>query len=296
MQGGVTPTYLGCDLSIDDDTLLVGACVSAVGDTIQAGAAFVFVRAGDIWAQQAILVSDQPVRGALLGEVVDLDGDWSVLAGVRWLPDGNSSFADGRGIVHLYERSGSTWTLIRTWTGADTPFPYEALGTDIATDSVRRIVALGAPRRSLVVDGALRQGGIDLHRFDGTVWTLERVDGSRVPAQDQVAGALLGQTLASRDGWLAAAFPRTSGTGTIEDDWPSAQLFDVTGPGAVRRQVVPMIGSSGERAIGVAMTFGPDGQWVIPRPDATAPAPFGGANAGAIDIWDRNRLFSDEFE
>lgn len=296
VQGGITPTFFGCDLSIDDDTLLVGSCLSTVGDAIFAGAAFVFVRTGDTWLQQATLVSDQPVRSAALGEFVDVDGDWAVLGGIRWFPGGNVTLEPSRGIVHLYERAGGNWTLIRTWTGADTPFPYESLGSAVAVDATRRIVALGAPGRAVVDGGGTRFGGLDLHRFDGTAWTLERVDGSRAAVQGQVAGAVVGQTLALRDGWLAAGFGRTSGTGGIEDDWPSAQVFDVTGPGAVRRQIVPMIGSIGERAIGLAMTFGPDGQWVIPRPDAAGPAPFGGANAGAIEVWDRNRLFSDEFE
>jgi hypothetical protein len=296
VQGGVTPTYLGCDLSIDDDTLLVGSCLSSVGAVIRAGAAFVFVRSGDTWSQQATLVSDQPVQNAVLGEVVAVDGDWAVLGGIRWFADGNASLEPGRGIAHLYERTGSSWTLIRTWTGSDTQFPYENLGSAVATDSTRRIVALGAPGRSLLVNGAIRQGGIDLHRFDGSGWTMEQFVGSRAPAEGSFAGTALGRILALRDGWLAAAFPRTSGTGSVEDDGPSAQLFDITGPSAVRRQVVSTVGSTGGTAIGVAMTFGPDGQWMIPRPGAAAPPPFGGANAGAIDVWDRNRLFSDEFE
>jgi hypothetical protein len=44
------------------------------------------------------------------------------------------------------------------------------------------------------------------------------------------------------------------------------------------------------------MHLGPDGQWMIPRADIDGPAPYGGANVGAIEVYDRNRLFSDEFE
>jgi hypothetical protein len=77
-------------VAIDGDTMVVGAVgegsnATGVGGNqannglIDAGAAYVFVRSGDTWTQQAYLKASNTVGGQQFGLAVDVDGDTIVI-------------------------------------------------------------------------------------------------------------------------------------------------------------------------------------------------------------------------
>ena len=82
----------GTSLAVDADTLVVGA----VNDS-QQGRAFVFVRSGDEWTEQAELVSmDGP--GNYYGASVALDGDTAIVGSL------------GQNAAYVFQRSGVVWS------------------------------------------------------------------------------------------------------------------------------------------------------------------------------------------
>jgi len=82
----------GTSLAFDADTLIVGAVASN-----QLGRAFVFVRSGDTWTEQAELVStDGP--GIFYGASVALDGDTAVVGGL------------GQNAAYVFQRGGGAWS------------------------------------------------------------------------------------------------------------------------------------------------------------------------------------------
>jgi hypothetical protein len=87
-------------VSLDDvgDTFITGAQGDASG-----GAAFVFVRAGAIWTQQARLVGTGGI-GSRFGIPVRLSADGS-LAFI-----GSTSENSNAGTAYVFSRAGSTWT------------------------------------------------------------------------------------------------------------------------------------------------------------------------------------------
>jgi hypothetical protein len=121
-------------LSDDGNTLAVGANTedsSAKGingdqndNSMQsAGAAYIFVRNGTTWAQQAYLKSPNTAANVQFGYSVALSADGNTFA-VSAFDEGGSSrvvvngpngpFPPGRngtGAIYVYTRSGSTWTL-----------------------------------------------------------------------------------------------------------------------------------------------------------------------------------------
>lgn len=100
--------YLGWSvaLSADAKTALVGAY--GKGDQgLESGAAYVFERSGDGWAQGQKLLPDDVLQGSRFGEAVALSTDGN-LAFVG--APGKSSPDLGPGAVYVFSRNGGVWT------------------------------------------------------------------------------------------------------------------------------------------------------------------------------------------
>jgi hypothetical protein len=95
---------VGYSVAVDGDTALVGAPGSDLGGgTYGAGSAYVFVRNGTTWSQQAELTAQDGGRPDEFGNSVALDGDTALVG---------APYKDNwRGAAYVYVRSGTTWTL-----------------------------------------------------------------------------------------------------------------------------------------------------------------------------------------
>jgi len=118
----------GISVAIDQDTIVVGAdgessFASGVnGNQLdntasKAGAAYVFVRSGASWTQQAYLKASNPEEDDHFGNAVAVHGDRIAVAAE--FEDSSASGIDGSqrdngsedsGAVYVFERSGTTWT------------------------------------------------------------------------------------------------------------------------------------------------------------------------------------------
>ncbi len=183
-------------LSADGNTLVAGARYedsfatgvngNALDNTaISAGAAYVFVRTGQTWSQQAYLKASNSEAIDLFGEDVDVSADGNVVAvGARGEDspangiDGNqaSNLASGAGAVYLFTRSGTTWTqqayVKASNSGANHQFGYPlALSDDGATLAVAAVVegsaatGVGGNQSN---NGAPDSGAVYVFTFNGT--------------------------------------------------------------------------------------------------------------------------------
>jgi hypothetical protein len=118
----------GTAVAISGDTIVVGAIFeasSATGvngnqddnSTFFAGAAYVFVRNGSEWSQQAYLKASNTESGDQFGDTVAISGDTIVVGavfedsnatGVNGNHDDNSASASGA--AYVFARSGTTWS------------------------------------------------------------------------------------------------------------------------------------------------------------------------------------------
>lgn len=105
---GASEDRFGVAVSLDGDTLLVGALNAEDGDGASTGAAYVFVRtAPGAWTQQAKLLPSKGESGDNFGGWVSLDGD-RALVGTS-LEDTASGNAAGAAYVFARDAVG-TWT------------------------------------------------------------------------------------------------------------------------------------------------------------------------------------------
>lgn len=107
---------LGASVALSGDTLVVGAPGQSAGGN-SSGAAYVFVRVGEVWAQQAQLVADNAEANDQFGTSVAIDGDTIVVGaphesssatGING--DGSTNGAASSGAAYVFVRSGTTWT------------------------------------------------------------------------------------------------------------------------------------------------------------------------------------------
>jgi hypothetical protein len=140
--------------SLDEDCLATGvnpsdACDRDRDGDLSAGAAYVFVRSGERWAQQAFFKASNTGANDWFGSRLALSGDGNTAAMGASLEDAQGSAINGNqqgndatesGAVYLFRRNGSTWRQEAYIKGANTE----------AFDQIGSAVALSRDGRTLV--------------------------------------------------------------------------------------------------------------------------------------------------
>ncbi|MFN9973266.1 MAG: FG-GAP repeat protein, partial [Phycisphaerae bacterium] len=132
--GGAARDHVGASVALAGDTAILGAPLDDVGTFVDQGSAYIFVRAGTTWTQQAQLIAADGVPNEEFGRSVAISGN-TALVGVP-LFDFNISVGNV-GKVYVFIRSGTTWTqqtvLITPSAGVSALFGESvALSGDIA--------------------------------------------------------------------------------------------------------------------------------------------------------------------
>jgi len=162
-----TQDAFGVDVALSDDgsTLLVGSldedcaatgvnppgCDNDWRDDLSMGAAYVFVRSGSIWSQQAFLKSSNIGPNDTFGERLSLSGDGNVAVISASVEDGSAKGINGKaddaaidaGAVYLFTRTGTTWSQQAYIKGANTE-AFDQFGGSVSLDRSGRLLAVGA--------------------------------------------------------------------------------------------------------------------------------------------------------
>ena len=143
-------------LSDDGSTLLVGSldedctatgvnapgCDSDQKEDVSVGAAYVFVRSGTTWSQQAFLKASNSGFNDWFGSRLALSGDGNVAVIGASLEDSNATGINGNqkdesateaGAAYLFTRTGTTWQQQAYIKGSNTE-AYDEFGSSIALD------------------------------------------------------------------------------------------------------------------------------------------------------------------
>ncbi len=150
--GGTAYDMFGSSVALSGDTALVAAPDETAGGL--PGAAYVYVRSGTTWTQQAELTSAGPAYG-FFGASVALDGDTALVGYGAQI----ESFA---GEVSVFVRSGTTWTRQAEWMD---PSSESGFGLSLALSGDTALVA--AP------GGFPGPGSAYVFMRSGTTWTQQ---------------------------------------------------------------------------------------------------------------------------
>lgn len=156
----------GYSVSLDGDTLIAGAptedsdasgvngdegnvpteAFPDTGEGFASGAAYVFVRSGGTWNQQAYLKASNPDKGDFFGLSVVVSGDTAVVGaayedsaatGVNGPQENND--ADGAGAAYVFRRSGDQWSQEAYLKGSNSN-QGDQFGEDLALEQETLVV------------------------------------------------------------------------------------------------------------------------------------------------------------
>lgn len=160
---------LGCSISIsddgntmaagafDEDSLLRGIQPPTEGSNdaasdVSTGAAYVFVRTGTAWTQQAFVKATNTRLNDQFAWVLSLSRDGNTLAVGSHLEDSGASGLNGNqedataedsGAAYVYTRSGTTWAPAG-YVKASTPRASAEFGISVALNGDGKVLAVGA--------------------------------------------------------------------------------------------------------------------------------------------------------
>ncbi|MCE5286084.1 MAG: FG-GAP repeat protein [Pelosinus sp.] len=141
--------FFGGSVEISGDTAIVGAS----GRNANTGAAYIYVRNGTTWTQQAELIANNGVSGDLFGISVAISGD-IVIVGAS----GKNAMS---GAAYIYVRSGTSWIQQAELTVSDAF--YNSFGSSVAISSNTAIVGASS--------GNANTGAAYIYVRNGTIWT-----------------------------------------------------------------------------------------------------------------------------
>jgi hypothetical protein len=201
-------------LSHDGSTMAVGAQSEASGASginanqadnaaADAGAAYVYVRRGTTWAQQAYIKASNAQGGDRFGFCLTLSGDGNTLGVCGYDEDGSATGVNGvqdngsggSGCAYVFVRRGVAWSQ-EAYVKASNTNPNSAFGSSIALSADGNTLAVGAADEDSLSPG-----------IDG--------DQSSVPVNEGSAGAvyIYGRT---NGVWAQQAYVKSSNIGPVD--------------------------------------------------------------------------------
>jgi hypothetical protein len=156
---------------------------NAGGDT---GCAYIFVRTGTVWSQQAYIKASNTDNGDDFGTSIALSANGNQLAvGAFNEASAGSDQADNSapraGAVYTYTRNGSTW-MFESYVKASNAGAGDRFGEAVALSDDGQTLAVGAPLEAggnagINVDGTdnslIEAGAAYVFRHAGSTWTQE---------------------------------------------------------------------------------------------------------------------------
>ena len=150
----------GESVAISGHTVVIGAPADDSNGLINPGAAYVFIRAGSTWSQQAFLTASNIGEDDFFGRSVAISGDTVVVAAES--EDSNATGVDGNGsndsasnsgAAYLFTRVGSTWSH-KAYLKASNTGSGDFFGNSVAVSGETIVVgALGESSNAIGVNG-----------------------------------------------------------------------------------------------------------------------------------------------
>lgn len=163
----------GRSVALHEDTAIVGDFQRTVAGQANVGAAYVFVRNGTTWAQEAELTGADIAATGWFGFGVSVSGD-SALVGAPLHLGGH---------VYAFRRSGGTWSQEAKLT----PGPAGMVGYAVSLSGSTALI--GAPKQQ--VGAVATAGAAYVYTRSGTTWTKQAQLLASDPSEDaQFGGAL----------------------------------------------------------------------------------------------------------
>jgi hypothetical protein len=155
----------GNGVAISGDTVVVGAFSDNIGANTDQGSAYIFVRNGTTWTQQAKLVANDGAASDQFGFKVGISGDTVIISSLR----SDVGAVTDKGAAYVFVRNGTTWTQQQKLSASDGA-ANDLFGIDVSISGDNIIVG-----SYLDDEGAkVNQGAAYVFVRNETTWTQQQ--------------------------------------------------------------------------------------------------------------------------
>ena len=158
---GAEGDYFGDSISLDGDTVLVGATWDD-DNGMDSGSAYVFTRIDNIWTQQAKLLASDGESGDGFGFSVSIDGETALIGAYQ-----DNDHGDDSGSAYIFTRIGNTWTSQVKLLSLDGTI-LDGFGFSVSLDGDTALI--GAPNDG---DNGNDSGSAYVFTRTGNTWTQQ---------------------------------------------------------------------------------------------------------------------------
>jgi hypothetical protein len=219
---GAAMDHFGRFVSLDGDTALIGVeCDDDNGENFgNSGSAYIFIRSGTTWTQQAKLLASDGGGGDYFGSSVSLDGD-TALIGAKY----NNDNGTNSGSAYVFTRSGTNWTQQAKLLASDGG-GGDYFGSSVSLDGDTALI--GAERDD---DNETDSGSAYVFTCSGTNWTQQ----VKLTASDGEGG--------DHFGFSVSLDADTIAIGAVGDNSYNGSVCVFTRSGATWSQQAKLLGS-----------------------------------------------------
>jgi len=200
-DAGANDSFGFC-VDINGETIVVGSPNDDTAAGANAGSAYIFVRSGTSWSEQAKLTTSDAAAGDGLGVRVAIDGD-TVIAGAL---NADTTAGANAGAAYVFVRSGTSWSQQGKLEASDAA-AGDIFGSGVALEGNRAVI--GAP--SADPSSVTNAGRVYVFARSGTSWSQEA---SLVASSPATSDQLGDRTAVSGDTIVSGAFFDDTGAGT----------------------------------------------------------------------------------
>jgi len=206
---GAVNDRFGGSVAISGNYALVGCYGDDVGSNADQGSAYVFVRSGSSWPQQAKLIANDGAANDRFGVSVAISGDYALISSPY---DNIGDVSGDQGSAYVFVRIGGGWSQ-QTKLIANDPANYDNFGITVAISGDYALV--GSPYHD--VGGNKDQGSAYLYKREGTSWLFVRqiTDNSPANTRNSASGISNGTFIIGGGG--VQNFQGKVGFGTVDN-------------------------------------------------------------------------------
>lgn len=259
----------GYAVGISGDTAVIGA-PNHFASATNAGQAYVFVRSGTTWTEQARLAVSGALTNDYLGRSIAVDGD-TVVVGA---PGVDLTGQTDAGAAYVFFRTGTTWMQQQRLVAGDA-LAADAFGSAVALSG--NTVVVGAPRDDTTA-GGIDAGSAYVFLRTGITWAQQM----QLVAADGLTTDLFGSAVAISADTAVVGSPQADTAGGNNAGAAYVYVRSVT-TWAAQQKLTAADGAAGD-LFGAAVAIAADTA-VLGSP--LADSVLGGTDSGAAYVWTR---------
>jgi hypothetical protein len=182
-------------ISADGTTAIVGKPYDSTSPTVYNGSAYIFIKSGDTWVEQAKIEASDKNTYDLFGTSVSISANGNkVLIGAEYK---NGSYQQ-QGAAYVFVRSGTSWSQEAKLEAIYDAQNYDQFGYSVALSANGNTALIGAPNEDS--SGTSNNGAAYVFTATGSSWSQQ----DKLLASDKDSGDLFGKSVAlSSDGSTA---------------------------------------------------------------------------------------------